>query len=83
MGLNHYSELTPSRRFEAARIVLNLSKETLYKELDTTRTIYKHMLMGKKKLPLEWAGHMEEKYRVSINWLLVGKGDILIPKVNQ
>ena len=71
---------TIALRFEAARIVINISKERLYDELDTTKHIYKHMLSGNKKIPFEWVKYMEEHYNISQNWIWVGKGDMFLPK---
>lgn len=77
------SLLTPALRFEATRIVLRLSKGRLCKELDTSMHIYKNVLAGKTKLPAEWVSYMEQQYRVSYNWVLLGRGDIFIPRLPQ
>lgn len=71
---------TIALRFEAARVVINISKERLYDELETTKHIYKHMLMGKKKIPFEWVKHMEKCYNISQNWIYSGKGDMFFSK---
>lgn len=73
--------LTPAKRFEASRIVLGLSKGRICKELGTSEHIYKNVLNGRTHLPAEWVSYMEEKYRVSYNWVLLGRGDIFIPRI--
>lgn len=69
-----------ANRFEAARVVLNVPKEHLYNELETTKHIYKHMLTGKKLLPFTWVKYMEERYNISPNWIYAGKGDMFISR---
>jgi len=76
MAINDIKKQQMANRFEAARVVLKLPKEQLYGELETTKHIYKHMLMGKKNLPFPWVKHMEETYNVSQNWIYSGKGDM-------
>lgn len=80
MAKNDTEKKNIVKRFEAARIVINVQKEQLYSELSTSKHIYKHMLMGKKLLPFEWVKHMEERYNISPNWIYAGKGDMFISR---
>ena len=73
--------LSPAKRFEATRVVLNMSLERIAKELETSRHIYKNVVTGRTPLPAEWVSYMEEKYRVSYNWVLLGRGDMFIPRL--
>ena len=71
-----------ARRFEAARVVLNIKVGRICKELETSRHIYKNVMIARTPLPIEWVDYMEQRYGISYIWILGGHGDMFIQRVN-
>jgi hypothetical protein len=69
--------ITENRRIEAVRVMLKFTKKLFWKELKTNQYAYTEITEGRKPVPSNWITHLNEKYNINPNWIILGKGDVL------
>lgn len=70
-------------RLEEIRINLNLSKKDFSKMLGFTQQAYNNYSKGKRDLQINHLYKLHELYNISIDWLLTGKGSMIISNNNK
>ena len=63
---------------ELLRLSLNLNKKELAKQLEITQNTYTNYINGKREIPTGLSLKIKQMYDISIDWLLTGKGEMLI-----
>jgi len=61
---------------ETLRHSLKITKKAFSEELGITQTSYTNYIQGKREIPTSLALKMQDKYDISIDWLLSGKGNM-------
>lgn len=72
-----------NQTIELLRVDLSLTKKDFSIELGITQNAYTNYIQGKRSLPTDLLIKIQNLYKVNINWLLTGKGEMYLEEPKE
>jgi len=75
--------LNLGKKLEEVRVALNLNKKEFAQELNITQNSYTNYINGSRKVPIDVAHELNNKFNISMDWFISNEGNMHIEEFSS